>query len=451
MKTLFFTFLLATLLFGCQDDKLGDSDSAVETQKINRFLESSMKDIYYWADEIKSKNPDKSKDPVVYFSDLKYSNDRWSYLTEENQDQGDILAAEDGFDNGFGYNVTFWTVNGNPNQEVRINFVYPGSPAAEAGLERGDIINRLDGEPITNNNRDRILNGNTIKIDVDKWNEGNQSYTLTARRFDIDPILLAKVLVTNDGKKVGYLCYTKFTAKAGVPNTRWKEDPYLKKMTETCEKLKNEGITELILDLRYNGGGYSTAAVQLASLLCPIETARAGSILIKEQWNDKYADHQTTLPLYRDIPAEANLDLSHLYVLTNQATASASEVVISGLKPYMNQIITIGDRTVGKNMGGQTLTPTDSELKHWHAYLIMFTYTNSRDESIADGIFPTLSIKNEVDYANRFPLGSIQDPHIAAALRHITGETLLTSLSKSTAIDTCIPEYPNMRHRFISD
>ena len=190
------------------------------------------------------------------------------------------------------------------------------------------------------------------------------------------------------------------------------------------EKFKSEGVDEFILDLRHNTGGYATAAVQLASLLCPLEIARSAKTLIKEQWNEKYnASRQTLLTFYKAIPSNANLNLSRLFVLTSPSTASASEVVISGLKPYLDKLTVIGHTTVGKNMGGQTFIPTDSDIAHWKTYLVTFTYTNSQDESIANGITPDISIKTMDNYNDRTPLGSSKDPYIATALQQSSGVT----------------------------
>jgi len=438
-----FICTLAMLCHGCQDDQLGNETSTDKTYKVNSFLESRMKDIYYWAEAISDKQPDKTLDPKVYFNALKHEKDKWSYVSNENDETNTNkqFALHDGYDHGFGYNVTFWTVNNNTNAiQVKINFVYPGSPAAEAGLEKGDIITKLNGKNITSNTQTEILNGSTITLQINKSSGTNITCTLTSRRFDIDPILLDTIFVASNGKRVGYLCYTNFTSTTSAGNAQWESDPYLKKMTETFQKFKSEGVDEFILDLRHNTGGYSTAAVQLASLLCPLEVARGAKTLIKEQWNEKYnASRQTLLTFYKAIPGNANLNLSRLFVLTSSSTASASEVVISGLKPYLDKLTVIGQTTVGKNMGGQTFIPTDSDIAHWKTYLVTFTYTNSQDESIANGITPDISIKTKDNYNDRTPLGSSKDPYIATALQQISGVTSILSASKSTASETYTP------------
>ncbi|MDR1414884.1 MAG: PDZ domain-containing protein, partial [Odoribacteraceae bacterium] len=205
-------------LGSCSNEKLdgGDNTTPSTTEEINfnAFLKKEMTGIYLWADEVRGKAESIAleMDNRKYFDALKYAQDPWSRLTGEIF-EGEQAAVDDGYDTGFGWIVTIWTVRNNVI-EVKLNHVYPNTPAADAGLRRGDFITHIDGLAITDASVYSLFNTQTpITVQVRKRGATEtETLTLTPRRFDINPIAVDTVLVQNN-RRIGYLYYTSFVYK----------------------------------------------------------------------------------------------------------------------------------------------------------------------------------------------------------------------------------------------
>ena len=158
-------------------------------------------------------------------------------------------------------------------------------------------------------------------------------------------------VITSGSHKIGYLMYNAFYAN------------YDSKLNEAFGTLKAEGITDLVLDLRYNGGGSVQTATRLASMITDTKKTY-GKVFAKQQWNAKInayyeAENPTALFNYftdkiGNTTINSLENLTKVYILTSNNTASASELVINGLKPHIT-VVQIGDKTVGKNVGSVTL------------------------------------------------------------------------------------------------
>ena len=148
MYRICFFLVLIGFLASCEDTSVKPSPHTGTYTRINTFTKDKMTDQYFWADEVKDKNIEADLDPATYFANMKYADDPWSHITKS-QGLGEIADAS-GYENGFGYNLNFWEDGGYIIAEV--NFVYSNSPAAKAGLKRGDIITRMNGKKITTEN-----------------------------------------------------------------------------------------------------------------------------------------------------------------------------------------------------------------------------------------------------------------------------------------------------------
>lgn len=219
----------------------------------------------------------------------------------------------------------------------------------------------------------------------------------------------------------------------------------LVQLNHVFQTLKSANIDEFILDLRYNQGGYIFAVKQLCSLLAPEEVVENEELLIHKSWNkayqEKYADDPTRLEEHFDktVPLDSRLNLKRLWVITSKVTASAAEMLISALSPYM-EVNVVGDITMGKNMGGIIYTPNDKDLQNWNIMLISTEYRNSRGESVKGGIPPMFPILEQ--FHHQYQLGDKEEPLLAATLQLITQDAIATPVMNSRSsrsLDTGTP------------
>lgn len=420
--------LFAGTFYSCHKDENNptpEDPTLPTTQRINKFIAREMKDIYYWAAEVKDREVKIDKDPQDFLTAMRYKEDEWSILEE---DETITKSATEGSEVGMGYKIIFYRISESQNKVVgMIRYVYSGSPAAKAGLRRGDMIVKNNGEWITTDNYRKIYSDATVKLNTGTIASSNiyvyeDVFELTATSIEINPIQLDTVLQV-EGRKIGYLVYTSF-----VDN----QSNSLSDLSQVFVKFKNAQLDEFILDLRYNTGGMETAARHLSSLLAPASAVQQEKILIREQWNETYAKKFQNTPTQTEVHFNSdllvyNLDLRKIYILIGDWTASASEVVISGLRPYLPNIVLIGEKTIGKYVGSTKRVPSDADLKRWALWPITFAYTNADGENVKGGIAPDYTT---MEYSNYLPpFGDSEDPFLAKALELITGKPDIASLT----------------------
>lgn len=414
------------LVIACQKE---DDVSTLSTeQQMNQFIEESMKDIYLWADQVKKINPNLSQEPEDFLKDLRYQEDRWSYIEKDETTSRSIV---NGKAKSFGYKIQFFKISKELVYGI-ILFVYNNSPAEKAGLKRGDLIVTNNGEPLTEKNYTELLDAETVTLKTGQIRNNTlytskQDYHLSQEIIDQNPILLDTIL-QQDQKKIGYLVYVNFFDN---------QSTHLPQLSQAIRKMKNTGIDEFILDLRYNIGGTESAAQRLCSLLAPATHVRNKEVFIQKQWNSTYQNRikaeQLVTRFDNNVLAD-NLDLQKIYILTSSRTASASEVVISGLRPYIPQMTIIGSQTNGKYVGMLKMTAKASELQKWVLWPVTFTYTNIEGESVKGGITPNYIVK---EYDNFLPpFGDPTDPLLNKALTLIHNSTSLPSGRSNTNPET---------------
>ena len=423
MYRLFFFSILVGFLSSCEDSRrVPPTPGPYSYVRINTFTKDKMTDQYFWADEVKDKNIDPDSNPAEYFATMKYPDDHWSHITNS-KGLGEIADAS-GYDEGFGYNLTFWEKEGYIFADV--NFVYPNSPAAKAGLKRGDLITHMNGERITTDNYTDLYYASQLSLGLssDETSEPYETKKLTAQIYTIDPVL-DYGLIPLENQTIGYMIYTDFVFRGNTS---------LEQLNPVFQTLKAANIDEFILDLRYNQGGYIFAVKQLCSLLAPEEVVENEELLIYKNWNkeyqEKYADNPAQLEEHFDktVPIDARLNLKRLWIITSNVTASAAEMLISALSPYM-EVNVVGDITMGKNMGGIIYTPNDKDLQNWNIMLISTEYRNSRGESVKGGIPPMFPILEQFHHQHQ--LGDKEEPLLAATLQLITQDAIATPVMNS--------------------
>ncbi|MCD7900929.1 MAG: S41 family peptidase [Bacteroides sp.] len=450
----------------------GLSQEELLNQKVNTFTVESMKKLYVWNKEIPSTVDSKStEDPKTLFEKIcrRYNVnqdnwiDRWSSLKNNAEDTRASMDDVD-VEKGFGYGLSFYIDEQNHIFAV-VMYVTPDSPAAQAGLVRGDIIHKMNGNYMTTNNYTDLYYGTSFKVSTVYFQlipgtnnyaavETGKEYTLQAVSKSFDPFVAQKV-ITRGTKKIGYLCYTRFVDINSKTNNQLTAGAQERKqrMISVFQNFKNQGITDLILDLRYNPGGYAETSRYLSSILAPSSVLNGKTVFLKELWNEEFTktlseDERTQ---YFEKNVAVNLNLNNVYMLTTGSTASASEATLIGLMPYMN-VHQIGETTHGKYCGAISVSPeyyyhdllnqpkTDiQEIKDWEIEMMIFRFANNNGYTdFVNGIEPDHKIAETRNYWLK-PLGDENDPLVAEALNLISGIA-----TKSVPQTTTIPGFERL-------
>lgn len=431
------TFLLA--LGACNEENDIDIDPAV--LQINQFVWENMNTFYLWNTEMPKLNPNRQADSKKFFDDLLYEAiDRWSFITDDIDELNNYFA---GIRKELGYSLRGYYLKEGSDQVVAfVEYVEPNGPADRAGLQRGDLIVKVNGASITPENYNLLFVSDNITIGKGVISAGDiqdltPSISMQSEVLQINPILSNEIFNV-DGKKIGYLAFTGFM------------EEYDDELEAVFANYKAQGISDLILDLRYNGGGTVTTARLLASMISPASCA--GKLFLRSAYNKgvEAAIKQENPNSYKEWFEDYfelnsnNLDLRNLYVLTTGGTASASEMVIYSLSPYMN-VVQIGEQTYGKYYG--SITIDDEEKKHKWAIQPIIMRAENVDNSIdySQGLIPDF----EVDDNYNYDLGTTEDVLTAIAISKITGKPLKYELLKSAealgfkpAIDLKTKEHP---------
>ncbi|MCD8165405.1 MAG: S41 family peptidase [Bacteroides sp.] len=357
--------LITALLFlsSCFQDRRKEFE---EETGANRWIYEVMEDHYFWTEDM----PSRSKlnlfaSQPEFFSSILVSADKYSTIEEVTYSPRTLYSRSN---YGFEY-----AVYSSP-YIARVLYVLPGSQASLKGLKRGDWISAVNGTEFTESNYASLIEEATGEIHLtlttydenSEPDEDTRTITLSRETIEDNPFLFYTIY-TVENRKIGYLVYNKF---ATGPEDTGNETAYFQEMQRIFAQF--QGVDELILDLRYNPGGYIHCAQELASLIVPQNHLEEVFISLKYNINNP---GQTD---YRFLPLAGNLNLSDLYVITTSATASASEAVIYGLRPYMN-VTVVGATTEGKNIGSQAFT--NDEYPKWILHPITCQVYNSRGES----------------------------------------------------------------------
>lgn len=425
MKRILFYTLSGTLLIlfvgSCHEDIItGEEEITIpyETLAVNDWIKDNMDLYYFWNDKIPTGiDFTKEVNPKAYFYKLVYKEkDKWSNITD---DYPSLEAELNGDPVTMGYNPSFFLVGENIVVIV-VSYVYPESAAADAGLKRGDIILSINNTRLDTTNYYDLYSGTSYSVQLGRLENNTLGFTgksldLTARITNTDPFIHYEI-IDIDGHKTGYLVYVGFIAGD--------TDQFLQKMDNIFTGFKEAGISDLVVDLRYNPGGDVKAAIHLASEIVPLTVANDKKILISLQYN---ADLQAYLVLhnysdqlyYRFKNTSANIDLDRVFFLTTSGTASASELVITGLEPHMD-VIQIGESTYGKYAGAWVI-PDDN--KKWAMMPIVTKFSNAEGYTdFEDGLAPDYEIDDNLFAA--VPFGDPSDPMLAKAIELVTGKSI---------------------------
>ncbi len=439
-----FVSIVLLLTSSCEKEPEPDPDPdpgiSAEIMTINNWIWDGLHDLYLWEEFIPNIDPDIQPDPEAYFYKLLYNADNDSWIVD---DYESLLAMFDGVQLSTGISAGAGIL---PNDQVIgvVEYVSPDSPASDSAVVRGDVIVTIDGKYPTKDDYFDLYYQTTATFGFGSWDgtrmvPNGKSATLTAIELNQNPFV-HKEVIDYQGKKIGYFVYTSFSPG---PNEEWLEE-----INTVFGEFKSAGVSDVIVDLRYNGGGYMFVTAQIASILGPASAVANNSILATQAWNDGFTQYWKESDLDGDgqpdgsesgqllirLPnSELNLDMSNLYFLTSQNTASASELLMVGLEPYMN-VVQVGDTTYGKCYGSVTVDDwVDPKRHNWAMQPIVLKYANADGYTdFVDGIPPDFYEVEEWPFLE--PFGSTSDPLLASALTQITGIAPATKKSASTKI-----------------
>lgn len=375
-KNLLFLILTAFAFTSCKKDKGSDIDRMRDT------VYMYAKEFYLWNDALpdsKTFGPRQftsSTDlaslqlEIDALSQLKINNttgkpfeynpnspgsSKYSYV-----DQGQAATAVGGTGTDFGLGLTYVALD-----DLRVRYVYPGSSAATQNIARGDKVTTVNDEPVTRTSGttsdaayirvSNAIRNNTIKLGLTRQNGTTYTATLNRGSYTINPVIKSTVITTATGKKVGYFAFSRFTT---LENASARIDA-------AFSYFAGQNVTEMVVDLRYNGGGALETAEYLSNYLVP--SSKSGSLMFTEYYN---TNMQTgNIPLFKrkyrvpdgffsiaqntyNFAKKGTLNLNRVFFLVSGSTASASEVVINVLQPAMPQgVQIIGRTTYGKPVG----------------------------------------------------------------------------------------------------
>lgn len=451
-KALILLFIFSLSAISCFED---NDDIPVTTAEINDFVWKGMNVFYLYKDDVPDLANDRFSSDGEYasylngfsssfnlFESLIYQRetvDRFSWIVD------DFIALEQmlqgrSITNGMEFSV-FASPN-NPSEGFGvIRLVLPNSPAENSGLKRGDIFYAINGQRITNNNLRTLTSQDSYTLNLGFYNDKgtlettddsidplNKDVPLNKIQYTENPIFKTNIINVG-GENVGYLMYNGFTGGS--------ED----NLNAVFGEFKSNNVRHLVLDLRYNPGGQVNVTTLLASMITGQFT---GEVFEKLIFNSTLQNNNTNLNFRDRLPNGSlvnSLGLDKLYVLTTGRSASASEGLINGLQPYLNEIIQIGTNTVGKTQASRTLYDSPNfkreNVNPKHAYAMQPLVANGLNKNdIAvpgSGLPPSFGFKYQENPLNYGILGDANEPMLAIALADIENSSSRISEIKSKA------------------
>ncbi len=408
--TVFILTLFSLLVSACEKDpSLNDPGS---NATINQWTLKQMQQYYYWNDKI-GKTNDHQQAPDLFFKNLLFQKDHYSRIlqTLNSDTYGNTLTNTFGFDM-----VQVQTTD----QTIQlVTQVVPFSEGYLMGLQRGDSISHINNERINQGNMQLLLDKSlplpTMQL---KRNDG-KLFNLPSSYIS-QPVLYAAKLISTS-PTVGYIFLSQFDFSGAYS------------LLEVVQHFKSQQVQELVVDLRYNPGGQVAFAAFCALLLADI---KENDIFARYQGNRNIKNREDSFAAAlqgqpdgysfsaKDI-LKQGLHLKRIYMLTGPNTASASEMLMNGLAPYV-EVVQVGNKTYGKDMASTTLT-TPQEIhgaeRAWHLIPMIYKiYNKAGQGNYSNGISPQ-KVTDEFAFLPLVPIGDSRDPLIREALRTISNKT----------------------------
>lgn len=451
LRSLVYFFLITFSLQSCDDKDDIDKQTYNAKQKleINNFIWRGLNKVYLWQADVPNLADNRFanqedfdaflkgySEPEDLFQDLlnkpksKYpigvAIDRFSWIVDDYtvlEQELSGITKNSGIDFGLSY-----IEEGSENVVGYIRYIIPNSDASKKDIKRGDLFTKVNGTQLTVSNYKKLLldsDSYTLSLAVISNNSlvlTGESVKLTKTTLEENPILINKI-ISSGSHKIGYLMYNGFY------------NEYDNALNQAFAQLKSGGVTDLVLDLRYNGGGVVHSSTLLASM---ITGQFKGQVFSQRQYNPKQMalmndeDLESLKERFTDKTnsgaALNSLNLNTVYIITTEDTASASELVINGLRPYIN-IVQIGGTTLGKNVGSNTIYDSPSlskaQINPTHKYAMQpLTFKITNADNFGDytsGLTPNFTLEEKVSTYG--VLGDPSEPLLNLAISKITGST----------------------------
>ncbi|MDD2197392.1 MAG: S41 family peptidase [Bacteroidales bacterium] len=401
------TILIASLMIltlGCKKEE-------PINELANKQLMYEMDKWYLWYDKMPDVNPQNYHSPIDLLDALIYKElDKWSYITTKQEldayyDQALFL--------GYGIGMAF-----DANNQLWITFIFKDSPLRKFGVDRGWRIEAINNTNVSPSNVTSLLTPDNATFKLINHKMEERIVSATKETVKMNTVLMDSVY-TIESKKIGYFVLKGFVG------------PTVEELNSTFAKFAEQNVNEVIIDLRYNGGGSINTASHLANLLAG--SIANGEILGTFAHNNKQS-HENSSIYIKTEPNSIYLD--KVVFITTQNSASASELVINGLAPHMD-VVLVGDKTYGKPVGMYSFSYNAFD---WAFVPICFRFLNANNEGdYYDGIPVGIEAADGIS----FSFGDINEPSLAAAIGHITG--LPKTLSKTTFEKLYQPQQKGLR------
>ncbi len=390
----------------------------VDPNKIKDSVLLYSKDIYLWNNQIPSTFDARSfADPIAIMMAIRQYSiepgfsapvDRWSFAMKKTEwdnlsgGLGSTFAGTKAANGDFGLTVFFFSQG-----DLRVKSVEKESPAGRAGIRRSWRVTKINGNSnIETSNAtfivDAVYESTQTSFTFLKPDGTSVDISLTAAHYKEHPVHLDTVYSTNS-KKVGYLVFNSFLGDTVEINNEF---------NRVFNNFASQNVSDIVIDLRYNGGGYVSVQKKLANYL--ITSSANNSLMMKEQYNDKNSAYNSST-FFRKT---GSLNLNRIFFIVTNSTASASELLINNLKPFMDVKLIGPTNTHGKPVGFFPIP-----VGEWYIFPVSFKTTNKNGEGSYFSGFPVNSKAN--DGINK-DWGDITESSLASAIKFISGGAFRT-------------------------